>query len=232
MLERLRLPDRLTAVRETLLRMSGQAVARLADLTDPLRPYYDRAVAAARPAWDNARAYYEHREPREKLLLRIAGTLIGVFLLYAMIYLPIVGWRDSVTDAVSQRRQDLIDVRKLMVTYNRLQTELAAAQQRTVPNPKTFSLFSILEQTLTRSITRDHIGSITPSDHEVAGGFRQYTVDVKLSAITLDQVVDVLYGIQTLPNPVAVSSLQLREDVRNSHSFDADMTCVALAKDG
>ncbi|HZP45550.1 MAG TPA: type II secretion system protein GspM [Candidatus Binataceae bacterium] len=205
---------------------------KLAELLEPLRPYYDRAAATVAPAWHRARTYYEHREPREKLLLNVAGGVLGLLLVYSLIYSPIVNLRDSLADSVATRRQDLVDIRSMMRSYDRVRAELAAAQQRTVPNPKTFSLFSIIEQTLTRSVTRDHIGSISPTDHEVPGGFREYSVDVKLQDITLDQVVDVLYGVQTLPNPVAVSSLQLRSHARDSHSFDADLTCVALAKDG
>lgn len=209
-----------------------QFASRFMEILDPLRPYYDRVVSAAKPAWDSARTYYDHREPREKLLLNIAGAVIGLLLLYSLIYAPIVGLRNGLTDNVAERRDDLVQIRSLMRSYDRLRTGLQAAQERTVANPKTFSLFSVIEQTLTKSVTRDHIGSIAPSDHEVAGGFRQYTVDVKLTGVTLTQVVDVLYGVQTLPNPVSVSSLQLRENARNSRSFDADMTCVALSKNG
>ena len=90
----------------------------------------------------------------------------------------------------------------------------------------------MLEQTLTSTAGRDRIGSITPSDHPVPGGFRQYSVDIKLNGITLPQIVDTLYGVQSLSMPVTVSRLEIHQQTRDPHSYDVDMTCMALGKDG
>jgi hypothetical protein len=120
-------------------------------------------------------------------------------------------------------------VRSEMRSYERLKFDLAAAEHRTVPG-KDFSLFSIIEQALTRTIGRDRIGSITPSDRPVPGGFVQYTVDLKLTALSLAQIVDTLYGVQTLPMPVTVSNLHIRQTAPGSRAYDVDLTCAALAR--
>ena len=95
-----------------------------------------------------------------------------------------------------------------------------------------FSLFSVVQKTLSKSVGREKITSITPGDRVVTGGFKQYTVDVKLSGISLVQVVDTLYGVQTLTVPVTVSNFQLHEHGQDTHSFDVDLTCSALGKNG
>ena len=146
-------------------------------------------------------------------------------------YAPIVDLRESLADRVVTRRNDLLEVRRLLGAYERLQHELAAAQHRTVPSGPNFSLFSVVEQSLTKSVSRDRIGSLTPADHAVPGGFREYTVEVKLTAITLPQVVESLYGVQSLAIPVTVSNLAIRPHASNTHSYDVDMTCMALGKD-
>jgi hypothetical protein len=66
--------------------------------------------------------------------------------------------RESPAERVATRRNDLLKIRRLLETYERLQGELAAAQHRTVPSRPNFSLFSIVEQGLTRSVSRDRIG--------------------------------------------------------------------------
>ncbi|HXD89578.1 MAG TPA: type II secretion system protein GspM [Candidatus Binataceae bacterium] len=198
----------------------------------PLRPLFDRLKVLTRPAWESWRSFYEKREPREKRLLRFAGALLAVLFAYDLFYLPIAGWRQDLADRVATRRRDLIEVRSLMRTYDRLQHSLEVAQRRTLPGGPNFSLFSVLEQTLTTTAGRDRIGSITPSDHPVPGGFRQYTVDIKLNGITLPQIVDTLYGVQSLSMPVTVSTLEIHQQARDPHAFDVDMTCMALGKDG
>lgn len=201
-------------------------------LIRPLEPGFKRAKEITAPLIETSRAWYEKREAREKLLLRVLGTVVAVLLIYNLIYSPIVQLRSDLTERVSARRHDLLEVRNLVRTYDRLKTQVATAQKRTVASGRDFSLFSVIEQTLTKNVGRDRIGSLTPTDRSVPGGFRQYTVDVKLSGLSLPQIVDTLYGVQSLALPVTVSDLQIREHARDTHSYDVDMTCAALGRDG
>jgi type II secretory pathway component PulM len=184
------------------------------------------------PARASASAWYEKRAPREKLLLRVLGVIFAVLFLYEAVYTPIVGLREDLAERAAARQQDLLDVRAMMRAYQRLRVELASTEKRTVAGGKDFSLFSVVEQTLTKSVGREKIGSITPGDRAINGGLKQYTVDVKLSGINLVQVVDTLYGVQTLALPVTVSNFQLHEHAQDSHSYDVDMTCMAVGKNG
>lgn len=183
------------------------------------------------PAWSVARAWYSKREPREKLLLRVFGAVLGVVLLYNFIFTPIAGLGGGIGDRVAARERQLVTVRSMMRSYDRLKLELAATEKRTVPS-KNFSLFSVIEQSLTKTVGRDKIGSITPSDRTVPGGYQQYTIDLKLAGLNLAQIVDVLYGVQTLPMPVTVSNLHVRQRDKDTHSYDVDMTCMALGRNG
>ena len=183
------------------------------------------------PAWNVAHGWYSKREPREKILLRVLGVVLGVIVIYNFIYAPIAGLGGGFGDRVATRRQQLVEVRSMMRSYKRLKAELAATEKRTVPS-KDFSLFSVIEQALTKSVGRDKIGSITPADRPVPGGYQQYTIDLKLAGLNLAQIVDVLYGVQTLPMPVTVSNLHVRQRNQDTHSYDVDMTCMALGRNG
>ena len=215
-----------------ILELVSRRAAAAARLLEPLRPLRNRGIEMTRPARERWRAFYDKREPREKLLIRIAGGLLGALFVYNFLYLPIMGLQRDLADRVEARRRDLIEVRSLMRTYDRLNRDMAAAQRRTLPGGPNFSLFSVLEQSLTTTAGRDRIGSITPSDHPVAGGFRQYSVDIKLNGITLPQIVDTLYGVQSLAMPITVAHLEIHQQARDTRSFDVDMTCMALGKDG
>ncbi len=210
-----------------------ESVRRLgARAAQPFQRYVEPVKRAIAPSWEASRAWFDKREPREKVLIRAAGAILAVILLYNLIYAPIVGLQESLADRVASRRSDLIELRGLTRSYEQLQHELTRAEQRTVPDNPNFSLFSVIEQTLTKSVGRERIGSITPTDTTVAGGFRQYSVAIKLNGITLAQVVDTLYGVQSLGIPVTVSNLELHQHANDSHSYDVDMSCMALAKNG
>jgi type II secretion system (T2SS) protein M len=200
-------------------------------LTSAIEPRLRQLRRTIDPAWASATAWYEKREQREKFLLQILGGILGIVLIYSLVYSPIVALSGDLSDRVATRRQDLIDVRAMMRNYDRLRASLIASEKRTVPG-KNFSLFSALEQSLTNSVGREKIGSISPADHPVPGGFTQYTVDVKLTSISLAQIVDTLYAIQSLSVPITVSNLQIHEHELNARSYDVDLSCIALGRDG
>jgi anti-sigma-K factor RskA len=200
-----------------------QAVA--AAISRLLRP----AIRRLRPAYRSGYAWYQKREPRERLLIKVAASIAAVVLLYNMIYAPLIDLRGGMQDRVEARQRELIQVRSLMRAYNRVGAELAEAEKGTVADKK-FSLFSVIEQTLDRSVGRAKIGSITPSDRPLPGGFQQHVVDLKLTELSLPQIVDTLYGVQSLPVPVTVANLHIRQRTQDSYSYDVDLTCMALGR--
>jgi hypothetical protein len=202
-------------------------VARAAQ---PFHGYVESVQRLTAPGVEAAGSWFEKREPREKVLIKVAGVILGVLLLYSLVYAPIASLQESLADRVTARRSDLIELRGLMRSYEHVQRELKRAQERTVPNNPNFSLFSIIEQTLSKSVGHQRIGSITPTDRVVPGGFRQFDVDIKLNSVTLPQLVDTLYGVQSLEIPVTIANLQLHKHADDTHTFDVDMSCVALAK--
>lgn len=202
--------------------------ARLMDL---LRPYLKLAATRVDPLLAQARGRYQKLEPRERVLVQIAGGLFGIFLLYNLIYVPIVDLSSGLEDKIVQRQHDLVEVRRLAGTYAQLKSDLANAEKHTVPLGKDFSLFSVVEASMTKSIGREKIGSITPgSDRKLADGFIEYSVVLKLNNVNLAQLVDALYGINSLSMPIGVSNIRIQRRTQDTHSYDVDLTCVALAK--
>ncbi|MGB8682865.1 MAG: type II secretion system protein GspM [Candidatus Binatus sp.] len=202
--------------------------ARVMDL---LRPWLKQAATRIDPMLVQARGRYQKLEPRERILVQIAGGLIGIFLIYNLIYMPIVDLSSGLQDKITQRQNDLIEVRRLAGTYAQLKANLANAEKRTVPTGRDFSLFSVVEASMTKTVGRDKIGSITPgSDRKLTDGFIEYSVQLKLDNLSLSQVVDALYGINSLPMPIGVSNIRIQRRTQDTHSYDVDLTCVALAK--
>ncbi|HKV54154.1 MAG TPA: type II secretion system protein GspM [Candidatus Binataceae bacterium] len=192
----------------------------------------ERVRRVTAPYWEHAAEWYDKREPREKVLLRVLGVIVLALFVYNLIYVPAIDLREGLSARIVTRREQIAEVRGMMRTYQRLRLELASTQKRTVPGGKDFSLFSVVESTLTNSVGRSKIGSITPGDRPVPGGYKQYTVDVKLNDLNLKQVVDTLFDVQHLNVPVTIANLQIREHAQNSRTYDVDLTCSALGKSG
>ena len=202
--------------------------ARVRDL---IRPLLKQAATRVDPFIAQARGRYQKLEPRERILVQIAGGLLAIFLIYNLVYTPIVDLSSGLENKIAERQHDLAEVRRLAGTYAQLKANLATAEKRTVPVGKDFSLFSVVEASMTKSVGREKIGSITPgADRKLADGFTEYSVQLKLANVNLAQLIDALYGINSLATPIGVSTIRIQRRTPDTHSYDVDLTCVALAK--
>ncbi len=219
----------LERARKILGERGGAAAARLSAIWIEQTASVRAALA---PPYAAARARYQKLAPRERVLLRIAGAMLGLFLAYNLVYRPIQGAIGDLGHRIQQRQHDAVEVAHMMRTYQRLRIDLATMRKRTVAASGDFSLFSVVEQALTRAPGKDKIGSITPADKKIPGGLTQYAVDLKLNALSLPQIVDTLYGLGGLNVPVTVANLHITRRSQDPHTFDVEMTCVALGHNG
>src|ERR1700751_2748696 len=189
--------------------------ARVRDL---IRPLIKQAVTRVDPFIAQARGRYQKLEPRERILVQIAGGLLAIFLIYNLVYMPIVDLSSGLESKIAQRQQDLADVRRLDRPYAQLKANLAKAEQRTVPMGKDFSLFSVVEASMTKSVGREKIGSITTGPHsKAADGFTEYSVQLNLANVNLAQLIDALYGINSLTTPIGVSTIRIQRRTQDTH---------------
>jgi type II secretory pathway component PulM len=219
----------LEELRKIIAERTGAIGARLsailADATARLRTALAPTIAAAR-------GRYQKLEPRERVLVQVAGALVALFIAFNFVYLPIQGALGGLGDRIQERQHDAVEVAHMMRAYQRLRVDLTTMRTRTVAASGDFSLFSVVEQALTRAPGKDKIGSITPAQKTIPGGMTQYSVELKLNTVSLPQVVDTLYGLSALNVPVTVSTLHVTRRSQDSHTFDVEMTCVALGRNG
>jgi hypothetical protein len=199
---------------------------RIADFLEPqvrsLRVRIDPVIA-------QARARYQKLERRERLLVQAAAGLVAIFLVYNLILMPVVDYVDGLDEQIAAREHDLAGIQRLVATYAMVKADLNAAQHDTVPGGRTFSLFSVVEASFSKTLGHEKIASITPeADKKLPDGLVQYSVQLKLSDVSLTQIVDSLYAVRTLGVPVGIANIHIQRRSPNTHSFDVDLTCVAL----
>ena len=214
----------MTAPREYLAALRQRISAFLEPQTRRLRVQIDPYVA-------QARARYDKLEKRERLLVQIAAGLFALFVVYNLIYSPIANYVEGLDERIASRERDLAGVQRLVATYATVKADLDAVQHNTVPGGKDFSLFSVVEASFSKSLGHEKIASITPeADRKLPDGLVQYSVQLKLNDVSLAQIVNALYAVRTLPIPVGIGNLRIQWRMQNTHSFDVDLTCVALGR--
>src|ERR1700739_153047 len=129
----------LERVRKLIDESIGAISARLSPI---LRNGIDRASTALAPTIAATRARYQKLEPRERVLVQIAGALIGLFIVFNLVYLPIQDAIGGLGDRIQERQHDAVEVARMMRTYQRLRVDLATMRTRTVAASGDFSLFA------------------------------------------------------------------------------------------
>jgi len=215
---------------EQVERLAISVLKRASSFYEPylarIRPYFEPYMA-------RMRTRYERMEPREKILVQIASVVVSVFLAYNLVYAPFQGLRQDLRDRTQARERQLSEVRRLVQQYRQLGLEVTAAKKRTVQQGKDFSLFSAVEGKLTDTVGVVKVSSITPGeDKKISKDLVQHNVDISLAGVSLPEIVDTLYGIDTLPVPVLVSDLHIKRGQLLTTVFDVQMTCVAIGKNG
>jgi type II secretory pathway component PulM len=193
--------------------------------------YLARAQAFVSPQYRQLRNRYYKLEKRERLLVKMAGAALGIFLLYSFIWSPIVSYQSDLEDEIAARQQDLTEVRKMTGIYRHLQSELTALEKNTAPSGNDFSLPSTLSTALNGAVETDKIAGINNQpDKPISNQFIQHSAALRLTGVSLTQLVDVLYRIKTIRVPVVVSDLSIKKHGQDPHAFDVDMTCSVLGK--
>jgi type II secretory pathway component PulM len=193
--------------------------------------YLTRAQAFISPHYRQLRNRYYKLEKRERLMVKVAGLAVGAFFVYSFIWTPIASYQADLEDEMVARQHDLAEVRRMTVEYRQLKTELTTLEKNTAPSGSDFSLPSTLSTALNGAVETDKIAGISNlPDKPISDQFIQHSAGLKLTGVSLAQLVEVLYRIKTIKVPVVVSDLSIKKHGQDAHAYDVDMTCSVLGK--
>lgn len=193
--------------------------------------YAQTARSWLSPRYRELRARYYKLEKRERLLLQFAALVIGLFVAYNLIYASIVSYQAGLQDEIAARQHDLIEVRRMASTWRQVRTELASLEKKSTLPTADFALSATLTTALNGVVEGDKIAGINPIPNKpVSDQLTQYGANLRLNGVSLAQLVDVLYHIKSIKEPVVISNLAIRKRPADPHAYDVDMTCSVLGK--
>jgi hypothetical protein len=193
--------------------------------------YVDQARSWISPHYRQLRARYYKLEKRERLLLQLAALALALFLGYNLIYSSILSYQAGLQDEIAARQRDLTAVRRMASTWQQVTAELGTLEKKTTLPGSDYSLTATLSTALNGVVEGDKIAGISPIPNKpVSEQLTQYGADLRLNGVTLAQLVDALYHLKSIKEPVVISNLSIRKRPTDPHAYDVDMTCSVLGK--
>jgi len=179
-----------------------------------------------RPAISN---YYARLAPRERVLLGVLAVAVVCIGSYSLIWEPLQENREMLVRKIDKTQSDLANIQRDRDEYFNLMRRIEANQASISKEDPTFNLFSYLQNTVTQAVSRDRITSMNPTTQEMGNEFQKELVEIKLSQINLQQLIDILYRIEKGEHPLRFSRLSIKKRRDDIYNFDVTAT-VSLLK--
>lgn len=167
---------------------------------------------------------------RDKTALIAGSIAVLLFLLIQFVVLPFFEQRKRLHQGIVRREAGLREMEQLRQQYRELRhraDEVAAMLAGRSPD---FSLFSFLEKMAAETAIKDRIAYMKPSEQTEKGQYRESLVEMKLQAVSLQQLVDFLEKIESPDNLVTIRRLSIQENKKEEAALDATMQVFTVKK--
>lgn len=179
--------------------------------------------------WRALQAYYQRLSPRERLLVGLAGGALLVVALYTLLWEPLEQGRADLARRIHVKSNELQEMQHMREVYLELLNQFELRQKIIDRADPKFSLFPHIEATVGQVVGRDKIASMNPQNKELGGGaYREESVEIKLTGVTLEQLTDMMYRIEKTPQPLRFTRMQVKKRVREPSTFDVTATVSML----
>lgn len=165
---------------------------------------------------------------RDKKVLAAGGVFVLLFLILQFALFPLLEKRERLQQSIANREKDLTEMQELQAQYQQLDSKADVLLDQLVGRQKNFSLFSYMEQMAAKSEVKKNIAYMKPSETADEGPFIEILVEMKLQAISLEQLVNYLELIESPENVIALKRISIQENKKEAATLDVIMQVVTL----
>jgi len=178
---------------------------------------------------EQAAALLARLSPREQRLVSVFAVLLAVTLAWVGIVSPVLTGRRRIATEIEALRSDLAALGDLGRKIHAAEGTLAGTAKNAEAE-KNFSLLAFVDKAASSSLRRESVASMSPGRRPLEGGREESTVELKLSAVTLPEIVSLLRDIEGGKAPVYVKHLSLRKRYEDASQFDVTLVTAAVTR--
>jgi len=159
---------------------------------------------------------------REKIAIWIGAGVVGLFLLLQLIVNPFLDSRRRLFRQIEVQAGTLEQMRALRLEYASIQEKADEVKASVAARRAGFTLFSFLDTLAGQTGLKDRIAYMKPSTSTQPDiPYTTSTVETKLQAITLKQLLNYIYRIETSRNMVRLTRLSITKTGKQEGTVDA-----------
>jgi general secretion pathway protein M len=147
---------------------------------------------------------------RERYAIMIGVGVVGVFMIVQFIIEPIFSQTEQKINALKTKAVMLEQMRQWQAEYEGLTQKATLSKSRFRHRPKEFTLYAFMNELAGKVGIKDRITSMKPTKKvQKNSPYKISRVEMKLEAITLEQMTNYLYGVETSRNMVEITKISI-----------------------
>jgi general secretion pathway protein M len=158
---------------------------------------------------------------REKFFVSAAVLFIAIFFLFQFLIFPFFTAKRKIQKGVRAKENALKEMVVLVSEFKRYKNDSQGIKKVLGHRKRGFTLFSFLEKAAGEADVKEHIKYMKPSTSVGPDPYKESLVEIKLELVTLKQIIDYLYKIESTDNVVIVKRFSANENKKRNGYLDA-----------
>ena len=147
---------------------------------------------------------------RERYAIMIGAAVLGIFLTVQFIIEPIFSKTEQKKKNLQTKSVMLEQMRQWQAEYDSLTQKVTISQSRFSKRQKGFTLYAFLNRLAGEAGIKDRITNMKPTKKvQKNSRYKLSRVEMKLDAITLEQLTNYLYKVETSKNMVDIKKISI-----------------------
>ena len=167
-------------------------------------------------------AKFKKLNRRERYAIVAGVAIIGLFLVAIFVVEPFLSGLDQRKRNLQAKAVMLEEMERLQAEYATLTEKAAVSKSRFSQRQRGFTLFSFLERLAGDAGIKDRISYMKPSKKvQKNNRYKISRVEMKLEAITLEQLTKFLYDVETSENMVDINKVAISKTEKTQGLINA-----------
>lgn len=155
-------------------------------------------------------AKFNKLNKRERYAIMIGVGVFSIFLIVQFIIDPVFSAAEQKKNTLQTKAAMLKQMRQWQAEYDSLTQRANVSQSRFRDREKGFTLFSFLDRLTKEAGIKERLTYMKPSKKAQKNSpYKLSRVEMKLDAITLEQLTNFLYGVETSQNMVDIKKISI-----------------------
>jgi general secretion pathway protein M len=163
---------------------------------------------------------------REKSLVIGAACFLGIFFLFQLIIFPFFDKKDRMEKGIKARETELEEIIRLSGEYEAYKGDSQGIEQVLARRDRGFTLRTFLQQKANEAGVI--IGRIDQYPSKDMGNFIESIMEVRLEAVTLNQLMEYLYRIESPEDLVSVPTISIKQNKKELGYHDVTLRALTF----